>query len=303
MALETTQIDYRPSWSLLTGTLIVSVIPTIALLHPQESLLQTFPNQSLKLFFTILAGIGWIIFLLLSYLKLFRRQQITIDNNEITIPVSIWSDTMKTLTYDHISSFDIRNIWGTWALIMDYAGKQYIIWYFMLPSETAFQTILTAIESKRHHTTDMTDNGPIQQMREKFRHSLVGSWTAAVGSFNLAMDEHWEIRPDGTGTILSTGSFYYPKEKKFFIWKQTEPMVFALKVTGFMGCVDSDDDDEEIDDVFDPEAEEWYEIVYDFIPVSTDFCTIVGLIDKNRSTSDHERFYELFPLSACGVYL
>lgn len=129
----------------------------------------------------------------------------------------------------------------------------------------------------------------IEQARARHERSLVGAWTTALGSFGAVMAQHWEIRPDGSGTIVDTGPFGATRSETAFVWRQAQPFVFELRPTGF---VDHDADglaeDEEDDDGDAP----WIAISYDFTLIPTEAGgEHVGLVDSRPHDASEPRTF------------
>lgn len=111
----------------------------------------------------------------------------------------------------------------------------------------------------------------------------------------MVMGQHWEIRADGTGKFIDTGTFGYPNSETEFEWQQVEDFVFTLRVTAFVAH-------EPRDMVhFDDEDREWTPIRYDFVPVNTDCGVTVGMIEASQRGGEFEGFFlSLVPLSYRG---
>jgi hypothetical protein len=142
----------------------------------------------------------------------------------------------------------------------------------------------------------------IDEARRQFAHSLVGCWSTAQGSFNAVTNQLWEIRPDGTGFYVDTGPFGYPNHESRFVWRQSQPFVFELRITEEIELEPepSDEADTAVEDV-DDEPCPWISIRYDFKAVSTDVGMMVGMVREEDLASDGGSFFwSLAPLAYDG---
>jgi hypothetical protein len=116
----------------------------------------------------------------------------------------------------------------------------------------------------------------VEEARLCFASSLVGRWSTAQGTFASVMDQHWEIRSDGTGCFTDTGPFGHPRAETWFEWRQVEPFDVEMRLTRFVSF------DPEDAEVLDDEDTAWRRIRYDFVEVRTDCGVEVGLIEVGR---------------------
>ena len=151
---------------------------------------------------------------------------------------------------------------------------------------------MTDLENKMH----LHIQQKIQDARSKFAQSLVGRWSTAQGTFNAVMAQHWEIRPNGTGCYTDTGPFGAPRSEMRFEWRQSNHFVFELRLTEYLAC--HPDDAIELEDT----DRNWRAIRYDFMIVTTDFGTHVGLIDVSQIGMELAGFLDsLAPLVYIGL--
>ena len=102
----------------------------------------------------------------------------------------------------------------------------------------------------------------IDDYRHRFRTSLCGRWSQAVGTFGCVMDEIWEFNPDGTGKIIETEPFGGIRGETLFEWREVADLTIACKVTKW-SSEDNEDGAGEMEDE-EVEPDEWNTIRYDF---------------------------------------
>jgi hypothetical protein len=112
----------------------------------------------------------------------------------------------------------------------------------------------------------------------------------------MAMDQLWEIRPDGTGKYTDTGPLGHPRSETHFEWRQSAERVFEVRLLQYVPLQQGDDWS------LDEDGHEWRSIRYDFVPVSTDLAVVIGLVDVAQAGSRYEGFLESgAPLVYCGA--
>lgn len=134
----------------------------------------------------------------------------------------------------------------------------------------------------------------IEEARRRFGRSLVGLWSTAVGTFNMVMDQHWEIRPDGTGKFTDTGPFGYPRSETHFEWRQPAEGVFELRLIRYVAL--QPDYEAELDE----DELQWQTIRYDFVVVGTEFGSEMGMVDLAQAGSEHDETFLLERSNAVG---
>jgi hypothetical protein len=140
------------------------------------------------------------------------------------------------------------------------------------------------------------DQQRIEEARRRFGQSLVGQWSTAVGTFNMVMDQHWEIRPDGTGKFTDTGPFGYPRSETHFEWRQPAEGVFELRLVKNIALQPGYE--WELDEY----ERQWQTIRYDFVVVGTAFGDEIGMVDRAQLGSEHAGFLNsLAPLAYRGI--
>ncbi|MBC8134619.1 MAG: hypothetical protein H8F28_01870 [Fibrella sp.] len=108
--------------------------------------------------------------------------------------------------------------------------------------------------------------------RERFRLSLVGTWTSETGTFAM-MGERMVIYPNQTGrfdTYSGSGD-----STTYFDWEQVGEHRVRFRTTGFTGEEPGDDTEDR-----ESEPEEWGEIHYDF-SIGAKVCS--QMFDKLRA--------------------
>jgi hypothetical protein len=134
----------------------------------------------------------------------------------------------------------------------------------------------------------------LEEARRRFAHSLVGSWSTAVGTFGSVIDQRWEIRADGTGQYTDTGPFGTPRLETHFEWRQNSKATFELRLVRRVALQPGDEPEPELDD----EERQWQTIRYDFIMVNTDTGSRIGMIDVSQLGREFKGFLDsLAPLT------
>jgi len=133
----------------------------------------------------------------------------------------------------------------------------------------------------------------LAEHRERFRKSLVGVWTAQVGTFPM-MNERLTFYADGTGLHEHfSGSGGY---RVFFDWQMCGDFCVRLR--------DTFTEDQYPEDPADGEAEEpgdWYEVRYDFAPGTNDVHDYIALRQISGDGAAHSGFHAgLFDLGYGG---
>lgn len=141
----------------------------------------------------------------------------------------------------------------------------------------------------------------LEEARRRFARSLVGHWSTSQGTFDVVMEQHWEIRPDGTGKFVDTGAFGEPRGETRFEWRQSEPFAFELREGAYVSFLPDEaaEPDDEVELADDDLA--WRTIRYDFIVLGAEFGYGIGLIDVAQIGTEYAGFWmSLAPLAFAG---
>ena len=138
----------------------------------------------------------------------------------------------------------------------------------------------------------MNSEPNVESMRRRFSRSLIGRWTTQTGTFDM-IAQHWEIRADGSGLFVDTGSCGHPRSETRFEWRQRAERVFELRLIEFI-ALQSGQESELAD-----EEREWQQVPYDFIRFDSDVAPFVGLVDTS-SDVDNGFYGSLSPMMYAG---
>jgi hypothetical protein len=126
----------------------------------------------------------------------------------------------------------------------------------------------------------------VEEARQRFATSLVGEWSTAVGTWRMAKDQIWEIRPDSTGKFTDTGPLGYSREETHFEWRQPAERVFEIRLLRYVSLLSGGELE------LGEDEREWRTIRYDFVPVTTDLEVVIGLVDVAQAGSRYEGFLD-----------
>jgi hypothetical protein len=148
----------------------------------------------------------------------------------------------------------------------------------------------------------------IEYCYEKFRTAPIGSWSHAVGSFSMVMDEQWEFNADHTGKITTHtgGPFNSMRGEITFIWREVADYTIQCKIISENYFDDANDEDsvDEIDtennEVFtenettrvNEELHEYWETIrYGFKRVPTDVGELKAMCEIDEEGNFLNRFW------------
>ncbi len=146
----------------------------------------------------------------------------------------------------------------------------------------------------------------LEETRTRFADSLVGCWSSASGSFSIVMDDSLQVNPDGTAIFRGYGCFGYAEGETHLEWRQSHPFEIELRVIREVILQrDEELDDDEDEDEGAPKQEDgsprWLTFRYDFVEVTHDLGTEVGLVAVGSDSKPHRGFYgSLAPMSYNG---
>ena len=136
------------------------------------------------------------------------------------------------------------------------------------------------------HVANIQNHPSVQSTVEayhlKFLRAPIGRWAAATGSFNNVMNELWEFRPDGMGSIQELGPFLHPREETlYFEWKEYDDFSILVKRLYWI------EDEEEY---------QWVKVTYAFEEVTHDMGTEIAMVEVEEAGQHREGFGHSFQM-------